>query len=347
VTSRGLTLAELAKAAGGVVRGPATLRIRGVASVDEAGPQDITWISHERYAARLPSSRAGAVLLPADFGGSPMPAILCHDPNLGIARILAALAPPVPQPPPGVHPSAVVDPSAVLGEGVAVGPLCVIGPDARIGPRTVLQAQVFVGAGTELGADCHLWPGAVIREHCRLGERVVLHPNVVIGSDGFGYHFTGTHHQKIPQTGIVVVEDDVEIGACSCVDRAKFGETRIGRGTKIDNLVQVAHNVRTGAHCILVAQAGIAGSSVLGQGVVLGGKVGVRDHVVLGDGVQAAACCCISKDVSGGARVNGIPAVDNRQYLREQAEVRRLPEWSRLLKDLLRRVERLETSADD
>lgn len=345
--SRGLTLAELAKVAGGVVRGPATVRVRAVAGVREAGPDEITWVSHEKYAGRLAGSRAGAVVVSAQFGETPMPAILCEDAELGIARILAALAPDVPRPAAGVHPSAVVDASATIGEGAAIGPLCVVGANASIGNGTVLHGQAFVGANTVLGESCELWPGVVVRERCRLGNRVVLHPNVVIGSDGFGYRFSKTRHEKIPQTGTVEIEDDVEVGAGSCVDRAKFGATRIGRGTKIDNLVQIAHNVQIGPNCVLVAQVGIAGSASIGGMVVLGGKVGVRDHVELSDGVQAAACCCISKDVPAGTVVNGIPAVPNAQYLREQAQVRRLPEWSRVLKDLLKRVERLEASTHD
>jgi UDP-3-O-[3-hydroxymyristoyl] glucosamine N-acyltransferase len=345
--NRGLTLAELAKAADGAVRGPATVRVRAVAGVEDAGPDEITWVSHDKYAGRLAGSRAGAVVISAQFGETPMPAIVCEDPELGIARILAALAPPLPRPPAGVHASAVVDPSAKIGEGAAIGPLCVIGAGAAVGAGTVLHAQVFIGADTHLGDACELWPGAVVRERCRLGNRVILHPNVVVGSDGFGYRFSKTRHEKIPQTGVVEIEDDVEIGAGSCVDRAKFGATRIGRGTKIDNLVQIAHNVKIGANCVLVAQVGIAGSASLGGMVVLGGKVGVRDHVELGDGVHAAACCCISKDVPAGTVVNGIPAVPNAQYLREQAQVRRLPEWSQVMKDLLKRVERLEASTHD
>lgn len=344
---RGLTLAELAKAAGGVVRGPATVRVRGVAGVSEAGPDEITWVSHDKYASRLAGSRAAAVVVSTQFGETPMPAILCDDAELGIARILAALAPPVPRPPVGVHPSAVVDATASIGEGAAVGPLCVVSAGARVGAGTVLYAQVFVGADSTVGNACELWPGVVIRERCRLGDRVVLHPNVVVGSDGFGYRFSGSRHEKIPQTGTAEIEDDVEIGAGTCIDRAKFGATRIGRGTKIDNLVQIAHNVKIGANCVLVAQVGIAGSASLGDTVVLGGKVGVRDHVELAAGASAAACCCISKDVPAGTMVNGIPAVPNSQYLREQAQVRKLPEWSRILKDLVKRVERLEASTHD
>jgi UDP-3-O-[3-hydroxymyristoyl] glucosamine N-acyltransferase len=344
--SKSLTLAELAKAVGGVVRGDATVRVRGVNGLDEAGPDDITWISHEKYAGRLRFSKAGAVVVDRHYGETPMPAILCDDPSFGMTRILAAFAPPAPQPPPGVHPTAVVAGSAKIGRDARIGPHAVVGERAKIGDRCVLHANVFVGDETELGAECVLWPGAVVRERCTLGKRVVLHPNVTIGADGFGYHYRDGAHHKIPQIGTVEIGDDVEIGASSCVDRAKFGVTRIGAGTKIDNLVQIAHNVEIGPNCIIVAQCGIAGSTRLGQLVVLGGHVGVRDHVALGDGVRAAACCCISKDFPAGTIVNGIPAVENQQYLREQAQVRRLPESAAVLKELVRRVERLESAAN-
>jgi len=344
--TRSFTLAELAKAVGGVVRGDATVRVRSVNGLDEAGPEDITWISHEKYASRLRFSKAGAVVVDRHYGETPMPALLCDDPSFAIARILAVFAPPAAQPPPGVHPTAVVADSAAIGRNVCIGPHAVVGERVKIGDGCVLHANVFVGDETELGPDCVLWPGVVIRERCRLGKRVVLHPNVTVGADGFGYHYRDGAHHKIPQIGTVEIGDDVEIGASSCIDRAKFGVTRIGTGTKIDNLVQIAHNVEIGPNCIIVAQCGIAGSTRLGRLVVLGGQVGVRDHVTLGDGVRAAACCCISKDFPAGTVVNGIPAVENQQYLREQAQVRRLPETAAMWKELVKRIERLESATN-
>lgn len=340
------TVAELAKAAGGVVRGDASVRIRRVRGIEEAGPEDITWISHEKYAGRVRFSRAGAVIVDRHFGDTPMPAILCDDPSFAMMRVLAKFAPPVSMPPSGVDRTAVVADSAKVGADVRIGPHVVVGPRATIGDRCVLHAHVYVGEETELGPDCVLWPGVVVRERCRLGKRVVLHPNVTIGGDGFGYYYRDGVHHKIPQIGTVEIEDDVEIGAGSCVDRAKFSATRIGAGTKIDNLVQIAHNVEIGPHCVIVAQCGVGGSTRLGQFVVLGGQVGVRDHITLGDGVRVAAMSGIAKDFPAGMVVNGIPAVDNQQYLREQVQVRRLPEDMALLKELVKRVERLESTAD-
>lgn len=344
--SKSYTLAELAKAIDGVVRGDASVRVRGVNGVDEAGPHELTWVSHDKYTSRLSASRAGAVLVPRQFGGTPMPAILCDDPTYGISRILERFAPPEPRPAPGVHPTAIVAASATLGRDVRIGPYACVGERTRLGDGCVLHAHTVVGDDVVLGAGCVLWPGVVVRERCTLGARVILHPNVTIGADGFGYHFRGGRHTKIPQIGTIEIGDDVEIGAGSCVDRAKFGVTRIGAGTKIDNLVQIAHNVELGEHCMIVAQCGIAGSTRLGRLVVLGGQVGVRDHISLGDGVRVAACSCISKDFPAGTTLCGIPAVEHQQYFREHAQIRRLPDLAATLKELAKRVERLEASAD-
>ncbi len=341
------TLAEIAKAVSGAVRGDPTLRISGVSGVEEAGPTDITWLSHERFAGRLGASRAGAVLVPEQYGATPMPAILVADPSRAIITVLERFAPPVRRPPAGVHASAIVSPSARLAPDAAVGPWVVIEAGATIGQRTVLHANVYIGADAVIGCDCELWPGVVVRERCTLGDRVTIHPNATIGADGFGYQFFDGKHNKIPQIGTVVIEDDVEIGANSAIDRAKFGATRIGRGTKIDNLVQVAHNVQIGPHCMIVAQCGIAGSARLGTGVVLGGQVGVRDHVVLHDGVQSAACACISKDIPPGTTVIGAPAVEHEQWIRERGKLRRLARIADELQGLIERVERLEAAADD
>ncbi len=344
--SRTFTLAEIAKWVGGAVRGDAGRRIGSICGVAEAGPDQITWLSHEKYARGLASSRAGAVVVPEDYGPTPMAAILVRQPQLAMVTILEKFAPPVPRPAPGVHPTAVVADGVKLGERVAVGPGAVIGSGVTLGAGTVLHANVYVGQDTSVGEDCEFWPCVVIRERCTIGNRVIIHPNTTIGADGFGYQYAEGRHVKIPQIGTVVIEDDVEIGANCAIDRAKFGSTRLGTGTKIDNLVQVAHNVQVGPGCVIVAQAGIAGSTRLGKGVVLGGKVGVRDHVTLNDGVQAAACCCISKDVPAGTTVIGIPAAPHEVWAREQAKIRRLPSLFEQVEALTKRVEQLESSAD-
>ena len=342
-----LTLVELAKVAGGTVRGPATLPIGGVNTVADAREDEITWVRGDEFRKKLETSRAGAVVVSPSFGATPMPAVLCEDPELGFLRILERFAPPLPRPPVGIDPTARVAENAALGVAVAIGPHVVIGEKCEIGDRTVLHAGVFVGPETTVGADCELWPGVVVRERCRLGNRVTVHPNVVIGADGFGYHFTEGRHQKIPQIGIVRIEDDVEIGANSCIDRAKFGVTVVGQGTKIDNLVQVAHNVQIGTHCVLAGQVGLSGSVRLGRYVVLGGQAGVIDHLVVGDGVRVGARSAVFKSFPAGKTIGGYPAREHRDWLREEVQLRRLPEWVAALKDLTKRIERLERAADN
>lgn len=345
--SKGYRLAEIAKWVGGAVRGDAGTLITGVAGVGEADSSQITWIANEKYLSQLQVSRAGAVVVSEQFGETPMPAVLVSDPAVAFSTILDRFAPPIPRPAVGVHPTACVAETAELGRDVAVGPNVVIGENAKVGDGAVLHAGVFIGDETAIGQACELWPGVVVRERCTLGNQVVIHPNTVIGADGFGYQFVDGRHAKIPQIGTVEIGDEVEIGANCCVDRAKFGTTRIGAGTKIDNLVQVAHNVQIGPTCVVVAQSGMGGSARLGRGVVIGGQTAIRDNVALGDGVQVGARSGVSKDISPGARVLGVPAVDIQQCQRERAKIRRLPEMAEQLKDLIKRVDRLETSADD
>lgn len=346
MTDESHSLAEIAKWVNGAVRGDAGVRISGVWGVEEAEAGHITWLTHEKYARKLAACRASAVLVPENYGPTPMPAVLVANPSLAIITLLERFAEPLPRPAAGVHPSAIVDDRAKLGRNVAVGPHVVIAAGATIGDDTVVHANVFVGENTSVGSGCEFWPNVVIRERCVIGNRVIIHPNTTVGADGFGYQFIEGRHVKIPQIGTVIIEDDVEIGSNSAVDRAKFGTTRIGRGTKIDNLVQVAHNVQIGAGCVLVAQCGIGGSARLGQGVVLGGKVGVRDHIVIHDGAQSAACACLSKDVAAGTTVFGSPAVEQEQWLRERAKVRRLGSLFEQVERLAKRVEQLEATAD-
>ncbi len=336
-----MSLAEVAAAAGSPPPPPAVAgrRVTGLAALADAGPGDLSMVATDAFARQFTRTRAAAVLadrrvrLPS---GPPGTAVLpVDDVDAAVAAVLARFAPPVQRPPAGVHPSAVVSPTARLGPGVAVGPHVVVGDRAVVGNGSALHAGVVVGDDVTVGRHCDLYPHVVLRERVTVGDRVVLHAGAVIGSDGFGYHWNGTVHEKVPQIGTVVIEDDVEIGSCACVDRAKFGATRIGRGTKVDNLVQVAHNVTIGPHCVIVGQTGIAGSVQLGTGVVLGGQTAVRDHVVLGDGAISAARSAIAKDVAPGQTVSGMPALPHRQSLREQAALRHLP----ALRDEVRRLQ--------
>lgn len=340
------TLGELATLVGGRVRGDAGRKITGVAPMHSAGPGDVTWIAEPRYAPRLAQSRAGAVLAPADIGETPMSAVLCRQVDHALALVMTRFAPPLPAPPVGVDPAARIAADAELAADVAIGPYAVVEAGARIGAGTVIDAGVYVGAQTQIGAHCRLWPHVVVRERCRIGDRVIIHPHAVIGADGFGYYLHEGRHTKVPHIGGVIIGDDVEIGACACIDRSKTGNTVIEQGVKIDNLVQVAHNVVVGAHSVLCAQVGIAGSARLGQYVLLGGHVGIRDNITLKDRVQVAACSCVPQDVEADTKVAGLPASEFRQYLREHASLRKLPELVSQLRELTRRVEELESAAD-
>jgi UDP-3-O-[3-hydroxymyristoyl] glucosamine N-acyltransferase len=319
--------------------------ITGVAPLDSAGPAELSVLSSRQYLDQFAATSAGAVLVDRRIklrpGGERTIALLVDDAEQALARVLESFAPPVPQPPPGIDPTARVDSSAQLGEGAAVGPFALVGARSRLGPRTILHAGVCIGDDVLIGDGCQLFPHVVIRERITIGHRVVIHANTVLGTDGFGYRWDGKQHAKVPQIGTVVIEDDVEIGSCVCIDRAKFGATRVGRGSKIDNLVQIAHNCVVGPNCIIVGQAGLAGSVKLGGGVVLGGQVAVRDHVTLGDGAAAAACAGVWADVEPGTVVSGMPAYPHRQSLREQSALRRLPELIQQVRELQEQIKQL------
>jgi UDP-3-O-[3-hydroxymyristoyl] glucosamine N-acyltransferase len=279
------------------------------------------------------------LLLPLDYVGEPTTDqvfLFVKNPSAALAQVCARIEQALwPKPPAGVHPSAVVAPNAQVDPTTHIGPLCVVEEGAVIGPGSVLQASVFVGREATIGADCFLMPGVILASACVLGQRVRLQPGVVVGSDGFGYEFVNGRHQKVPQVGTVVIGDDVEIGANSTLDRARFSRTTIGEGTKIDNLVQVAHNVIVGKHCILCSQVGISGSTTLEDYVVLGGQVGVGGHITIGKGAKAGGQTGIAFDVEPGSYLNGTPAMNYMLERRMQVLQRRLPE-------LFKRVDLLE-----
>ncbi len=343
--SHSYSVQELAEHLGGTLRGDGAVRIIGVADVTEAGPAHAAFVSSPRYADRVSASRAGVVVLPRDFGPTPMPAILCEFVPGAVARLLGLFARDGTSVAPGIHPTAVVDPSAVIAPDAALAPHVVIGAEARIGARSILHAGVSVGRGSTVGEDCELFPGVVVLHHCHLGSRVVIHPNSVIGGDGFGYYFEGGAHRKVPHIGGVIIEDDVEIGSCVCVDRAKFGDTRIGRGCKFDNHVHIAHNVKVGEHCIVVAHTGLAGSVRVGQYCVFGGRSGVFENIAIGDKATVAGNSMVTKDVPAGTMVSGFPAQEHRAELQERAALRRLPDLVEQVKALAARVQQLEAAA--
>ena len=342
--NRRYTTQQLAEIVGGELRGDELVSIEGIAEVSRAEAQHAVWVSKETYARKLGESKAGVVLVPHGFADTPMPAILCENLDRSIAKLLGAFAEAAAVPGEGIHPTAIIHPTAKIGAQPAIGPHVVIDADVRIGKSCVIHSGVFIGRGAKLGDECFLWSNAVVRDGCTLGDRVTIHANAVIGSDGFGYYVDQGRHQKFPHGGGVVLGDDVEIGACSCVDRAKFGNTVVGRGTKIDNLVQVAHNVTVGEDCVLAAQAGIGGSTRVGNRVAFGGKAGVIDNIEVGEGAQLGAAAVATSDVAPGITVAGWPAQEVRRELRAQAHMRRLPQLVAQVKELVTRVEQLETA---
>jgi UDP-3-O-[3-hydroxymyristoyl] glucosamine N-acyltransferase len=329
-----VTLAELARRLDCRLDGRGDLEVTRVTGLEDAGPGDLTFLSNPRYAGKLPSTRATAVIA-GEGVGAPCAVLRTSQVYLTFARAVALLTPP-PRPAPGISPLAVVDATAELGPDVSVAPFVTVGARARIGARTILEPQVTIAAGATVGADCHLQAGVVIREGASLGDRIVLHSGVVIGSDGFGFaRRPDGSHEKIPQVGRVVIEDDVEIGANAAVDRPAVGETRIGAGTKIDNLVQVAHGVHIGRRVLLAAQVGIAGSTTLGDDVMMAGQSGATGHVRLEAGAVVGAKSAVTKDVGAGEHVAGIPAGEVAAWREATVLVRRLPE----LRDRLARLE--------
>lgn len=321
------------------VAGATTETIRGLAALALAGPGDLSFLGSPKYKAQVGETRASVVLLPLDFAREPRPNqlfLLVDNPSVALARVCARIEQTLwPKPVAGTHPSAVVAVDARIAPTATIGPLCVVESGAVVGARAHLQAQVFVGRSAVVGDDCWLAPGVTIATGCEIGKRVRLHSGVVIGSDGFGYEFVDGRHEKVPQVGGVVVGDDVEIGANSTVDRARFSQTVIGEGTKIDNLVQIAHNVIVGRHCVLCSQVGISGSSVLEDYVVLGGQAGMAGHLTVGKGAKAGGRAGITSNVPAGSFVNGVPAIP---YLLE----RRITVLQQRLPDLFKRVDAIE-----
>ncbi len=335
------SLQEIAQFLGGRVAGDGEVLIGGLATLDDAGEGQLTFLANPKYAAKVATTKASAVLM--GEGGNPhgKNAIFHPNPYLAFAKLLTLFytAPAVPQ---GVMPGAFVAEGAKLGADVSVYPGASVGAGAVIGDRVTLHPGVVIYPGVVIGDDVTLHANVSVRERCRIGNRVTIHDGTVIGSDGFGYAPDGKAYYKIPQIGIVVIEDDVEIGSNCVIDRAALEATRIRRGTKIDNLVQIAHNVVIGEDCIIVSQVGISGSTQIGNHVTLGGQVGVAGHIKIGENVMIGAKSGVAGNVEPNQVLSGIPVMPHREWLRSAGLVPRLPEFRKTLSALEKRVAELE-----
>jgi UDP-3-O-[3-hydroxymyristoyl] glucosamine N-acyltransferase len=332
-----LTLKELAALLAGELKGPPDLEIHGIAPIDRATPRDITFIAHRRYAALAETSQAAAFIVSPQWGHLSRPLIVVPHPQLAYAEAAALFAPPLKRFP-GVSPQACLGENVEWGEDVSVAPLVFLGDGVKLGDRVTIMPGCVIGDEVQIGDDTLLHPNVTVLARGVLGRRVIVHSGAVIGSDGFGYVPVGEGHRKIPQLGIVVIEDEVEIGANCTIDRAALGETRLGRGTKLDNLVHLAHNVTVGENSLLVAQAGVAGSSQLGKGVVLGGQVGVVGHIALGDGVKVGAQSGVTHNLPAGQVFLGSPAWPYAEALKIYPTIRKLPEIYRRLQQVERQL---------
>lgn len=339
-----MKLAELAALTGAQVEGTPDIEIGGAAGLDDAKVGQVTFLANPRYTPRVKSTQASAIYLGENVepGRNDIVILRVKDPYLAYTRALRIFN-PEPAFERTVHPTAVIDPTARVADEVMVGACSVIGPGVEIATGVCIHANVTIYEGVSIGKNSVVHSGSVIRERSQLGERVIIHNNVVVGCDGFGYAKDEKGHWlKIPQTGRVVIEDDVEIGAGTTIDRASVGESRIGRGAKIDNLVQIGHSCTVGEDTLLCAQVGLAGSSHIGNRVVLAGQAGVAGHLKIGDDVVLTAKSATSHDVPAGKVISGIPAFDNRDWLRSTAAFRRLGEMQRTIRELQQRLLELE-----
>ncbi len=336
-----ITAGELAKHVGGYCEGDASVELDGIAGIREAEPGDLSFIAHPKYVVDVKSTQASALIAPEGLEIDFPVIIRSSQPRLALVKAIEVLTPR--EIPPdsmkcGIHPLAFIGKDVSLGKGVHVGPFAVVEDNSEVGSNTLIYPGAYVGTRCKIGSDCMIYPNVTIREEILIGSRVVIHAGTVIGSDGFGYTKEEGIHFKIPQRGTVVIEDDVEIGSNVTVDRATFGRTWIRKGSKIDNLVQIAHNVVIGENCIIVAQNGIAGSSELGNNVTLAGQAAVTGHIKVGDNVVVTGRSAVTKNVPSNVIVSGAPARLQREDNRIMGNIQRLPELAKRLLELEHKV---------
>ena len=342
-----LTVAQLAKQLNAELIGNGGGVIRSVGPVGAADQTMLTFLAGEKHLAELKKTRCGAAIVNKAIEGFSQPQLIVKNVNAALIEALKIFAPKLQPAAPGVDPTAKVAAGVKMGKNVSIGACVVIEDGVEIGDDTIIAAGCKIGQNTKIGRATRLDCNVVIYHNCTIGNNVIIQANTTIGSVGFGYSFIDGAHRLIPHNGVVVIEDYVEIGANSCVDRAKFGETRIGAGTKIDNLIQIAHNVIIGKCCLMAGQSGIAGSSKLGNGVVLGGQVAVIDNIEIGDGVMVGAQAGVMSSVPPGKQIVGSPAVGHKEAFRMFACMLRLPAIMEQVKKLSARVEKIETAKDD
>ncbi|PIQ24210.1 UDP-3-O-(3-hydroxymyristoyl)glucosamine N-acyltransferase [bacterium (Candidatus Blackallbacteria) CG17_big_fil_post_rev_8_21_14_2_50_48_46] len=326
----------LARLTGADLAGDPSWEIARISTPEEALREDLVFLLDARWAEAVQASAAQTVLLSPELKTEDLKDKYClivPEVREALASLLAFFHAPAP-PQPGIHPTAILGKACKIAPSAQIGPYCVLGDSVEIGENTVLSAHVSLGSQVRIGAQCRLYPQVTLYDQVSLGDQVIIHSGSVIGSDGYGFYFKDGQHHKIPQTGGVEIGDRVEIGAQVSIDRGTVGQTRIGTGTKIDNLVQIGHNVQIGRHCLLVAQVGISGSTVLGDFVTLAGQTGVAGHLEIGSGVIAAGKSGITQDIPAGLKISGFPAQEHRQELKQQALLRRLPELFKRLRNL-------------
>ena len=340
-----ITLEKIAEIVGGEVLGDKSFVITGINSLDDAEPSEISFLANRRYAAAIKKTRAGAILISRDDPSFKGVKVLVSSPELSYAKVAAIFAPPLSRHP-GVSREAVIHENSLIGKDVSIYPLVYVGEGAEIGDETTIFPGVFIGERVKIGKRSLIYPNVTILRDCLIGNEVIIHSGTVIGDDGFGFVRDGTSSIKIPQTGIVQIDDNVEIGVNNCVDRAALGKTWIKRGVKTDNLVQIAHNVVIGEDSVIVAQAGISGSCHIGREVIIGGQVGIIDHIEIGDRAMIAAQSGIVKSIPPGEVVSGSPAISHRLHLKTSSLTKRLPEFNQRLRDLVKKIEELEKQSE-
>ncbi|MFA5059627.1 MAG: UDP-3-O-(3-hydroxymyristoyl)glucosamine N-acyltransferase [Candidatus Omnitrophota bacterium] len=340
------TLGEIAKLVKGEVVGDKNIVVTGLCGIKEAQEGDLTFIANPKYFSLIGTTKASAILAPRSTEKTSKPLILVDNPSLAFTKILSACVDLPKSQKAGIHKTAIIDKTAKIGKGVFIGPHVIVEAKAKIGDHAAIHAGCFIGYDAAVGKDCLIYPRVTIRERVTIGNRVIIHSGTVVGSDGFGFIDVEGIHEKIPQIGTVIIEDDVEIGANAAIDRARFDKTLIGRGTKVDNLVHIAHNVIIGEHCLILAQVGISGSVTVEKKAILAGQAGLAGHLTIGEGAIVAAQAGVTKSVAAHTMVSGYPAKPHDEAKKVNAHLQRLPHYVETINELKKHIQALEAKID-